>query len=133
MKRKLDENDRPIAADAAATSVQPTSTTQEPTFSEFGLDPRLIQAVSRLSYRRPTPVQSKVIPLALEGQLDVVARAKTGSGKTAAYCLPILEAILRRKKVMQPDPMKLVDVQYADLIQVFVESKHDGSHPRTYP
>ncbi|KAK3402332.1 ATP-dependent RNA helicase dbp-9 [Sordaria brevicollis] len=66
------------------------------TFSDLGLDPRLVQAVAKQSFEKPTLVQRRAIPLALAGQ-DVLCKAKTGSGKTAAYVLPVLSGILKRK------------------------------------
>ena len=60
---------------------------------DFGLDRRLIKAVALLGYANPTEVQARVIPLALEGK-DLLVRARTGSGKTAAYALPMLQKIL---------------------------------------
>lgn len=94
MKRKLDANDEP------ATAQQPAAKPSEKkaSFSDFGLDPRLVQAIAQEKYREPTLVQSKAIPLALEGK-DVLAKAKTGSGKTAAYLLPVLQSVLKRKQV----------------------------------
>ncbi|RDA94532.1 hypothetical protein CP533_2764 [Ophiocordyceps camponoti-saundersi (nom. inval.)] len=65
-------------------------------FADFGLDPRLLQAVSEQKLVKPTLVQRKAIPMALDGH-DVLCRAKTGSGKTAAYVLPVLAGILKRK------------------------------------
>lgn len=94
MKRKLDANDEPAAAQQPATK----TADQKASFSDFGLDPRLVQAIAQEKYREPTLVQSKAIPLALEGK-DVLAKAKTGSGKTAAYLLPVLQSILKRKQV----------------------------------
>ncbi|KAK9249260.1 P-loop containing nucleoside triphosphate hydrolase protein [Lipomyces tetrasporus] len=67
------------------------------TFESLGLDQRLLQAISRQQFVRPTLVQAKAIPLAFEGK-DILARAKTGSGKTAAYVIPIIEAIIRAKE-----------------------------------
>ncbi|KAI9741064.1 MAG: ATP-dependent DNA/RNA helicase [Cirrosporium novae-zelandiae] len=90
MKRKL--VDREDASQEAIKS-QPEKTSG---FPSFGLDPRLLQAIKHEKYSKPTPVQSLVVPLALEGK-DILARARTGSGKTAAYVLPILNSILRRK------------------------------------
>jgi ATP-dependent RNA helicase DDX56/DBP9 len=91
MKRKLDENDVPASVPGAETP-----TKQEPTFADLGLDARLIQAVAEQGYNAPTLVQRKAIPLALAGQ-DVLCKGKTGSGKTAAYVLPVLAGILKRK------------------------------------
>ncbi|KAG9296379.1 hypothetical protein G9A89_014971 [Geosiphon pyriformis] len=62
-----------------------------------GLDPRLLRALSKLNFVKPTLIQEKAIPLALAGK-DVLARAKTGSGKTAAYCLPVIQKILTAKE-----------------------------------
>ncbi len=53
-------------------------------FSELGLSDEALQAVARLGYEAPTPVQEQAIPLALEGR-DLIAAAKTGTGKTAAF------------------------------------------------
>ncbi|KAJ5943663.1 hypothetical protein N7516_003831 [Penicillium verrucosum] len=89
MKRKLDANDVPSPKAAGAED-------QELDFEALNLDPRLRQALIKEKFTKPTLVQSKAIPLALEGK-DILARAKTGSGKTAAYVLPILQAILQQK------------------------------------
>lgn len=62
----------------------------------MGLDHRLLQAVTDLGWSRPTLIQEKAIPLALEGK-DLLARARTGSGKTAAYAIPMLQLLLHRK------------------------------------
>ncbi|KAL2064684.1 hypothetical protein VTL71DRAFT_3822 [Oculimacula yallundae] len=91
MKRKLDVNDVPAPA-AEVGSQKPDSS-----FAGLGLDSRLLQGITKQNFQTPTLVQSKAIPLALEGR-DILARAKTGSGKTAAYLLPILHFILKRKQ-----------------------------------
>ena len=67
-------------------------------FDSFGLDARLLKSVIDQQFAAPTLVQSRVIPVALQGR-NVIARSRTGSGKTAAYVLPILQSILRRKIV----------------------------------
>uniref|UniRef100_A0A8C2NDZ4 RNA helicase n=1 Tax=Capra hircus TaxID=9925 RepID=A0A8C2NDZ4_CAPHI len=67
-------------------------------FEHMGLDHRLLQAVTDLGWSRPTLIQEKAIPLALEGK-DLLARARTGSGKTAAYAIPMLQLLLHRKAV----------------------------------
>ncbi len=58
-------------------------------FSQLGLHPQLVQTVAALGYESPTPIQSAIIPLMLEGK-DVIGQAQTGTGKTAAFALPIL-------------------------------------------
>ncbi|KAK2981222.1 hypothetical protein RJ640_030611 [Escallonia rubra] len=62
------------------------------TFEDLGLDPRLIRALAKKGIDKPTPIQRTAIPLILEGK-DVVARAETGSGKTFAYLLPLLQKL----------------------------------------
>ncbi|KAK7208871.1 hypothetical protein V2G26_016049 [Clonostachys chloroleuca] len=97
MKRKLDKNDRPSSA---ADSEQKPATEKpeaEFSFTDLGLDPRLLQAIAKQKFEKPTLVQRKAIPLALSGQ-DVLCKAKTGSGKTAAYVLPLLASILKKKQ-----------------------------------
>ena len=64
-------------------------------FSELGLCPELLQAIAEAKYTIPTPVQAAVIPSILRAQ-DVHACAQTGSGKTAAFALPILQLLLNR-------------------------------------
>jgi ATP-dependent RNA helicase DDX56/DBP9 len=63
---------------------------------DFGLDRRLVKALSKLGFTYPTLVQAKCIPIVLQGK-DVLVRAKTGSGKTIAFSLPILQKILSTK------------------------------------
>lgn len=113
MKRKLDNNNEPAAlqsAEAGTVSVaeaappaQSGAKTASPRFSDLGLEPRLLQAIATQRYQTPTLVQSQVIPLALNGH-DILAKAKTGSGKTAAYLLPVLHSILKRKQVRFVSP-----------------------------
>jgi len=65
-------------------------------FSELNLDQELINRCTALAYTKPTAVQSKVIPLILEGH-DIIACAETGSGKTAAFLLPLIQKLGKRK------------------------------------
>jgi ATP-dependent RNA helicase RhlE len=62
-------------------------------FTEFEFDPRLQEGIDTLGFEETTPVQEKAIPFVLEGR-DLVATAQTGTGKTAAYLLPIIQKIL---------------------------------------
>jgi superfamily II DNA/RNA helicase len=62
-------------------------------FSDFGLAPSIIQAVTELGYREPTPIQAQAIPVVMTGQ-DVMGAAQTGTGKTAGFALPILHRLL---------------------------------------
>lgn len=62
------------------------------TFSELGIIAELCEACSSLGFKRPTPIQVESIPSALEGK-DIIGLAQTGSGKTAAFSLPILQSL----------------------------------------
>ena len=60
-------------------------------FKEMGLDTPLLNAVNEMGFRNPTPIQEKVIPRLLSGSGDLVALAQTGTGKTAAFGLPLVQ------------------------------------------
>ncbi|XP_068030490.1 probable ATP-dependent RNA helicase DDX56 [Anomalospiza imberbis] len=66
-------------------------------FEHMGLDGRLLRAVAELGWAVPTAIQARAIPLAMEGR-DLLARARTGSGKTGAYGLPLLHKLLGIKE-----------------------------------
>ena len=66
-------------------------------FSAFKLDPQLLKALKELGFARPTPIQADAIPPALEGR-DVLACAATGSGKTIAFLLPVVQATLGKPR-----------------------------------
>lgn len=61
------------------------------TFEGLGIDARLIQATNELGFVNPTPIQEKAIPVLLNGTKDFVGLAQTGTGKTAAFGLPLLQ------------------------------------------
>ena len=65
-------------------------------FESMDLDPRIMRSLGKMGFKQPTLVQAKVIPLAFQGK-DILARARTGSGKTAAYIIPIVQKILAQK------------------------------------
>ncbi|MEF9916384.1 MAG: DEAD/DEAH box helicase [Lachnospiraceae bacterium] len=61
-------------------------------FTAFGFDPEIIEALTLLGYVTPTPIQKEVIPMIMEGK-DMVAKSQTGTGKTAAFAIPICEKV----------------------------------------
>jgi ATP-dependent RNA helicase DeaD len=63
------------------------------TFDGLGLDPRLVQATDALGFKEPTPIQEQAIPVLLSGTKDLVGLAQTGTGKTAAFGLPLLQLV----------------------------------------
>ena len=62
-------------------------------FADFHLDPKILKAVAEQGYTQATPIQAKAIPIVLEGR-DVMGAAQTGTGKTAAFTLPIIQKLL---------------------------------------
>lgn len=64
-------------------------------FQELGLSPVLNTSLSAMGYDAPTPIQAKAIPLALQGR-DILGSAQTGTGKTAAFCIPMIETLLQQ-------------------------------------
>ena len=87
----------------------------EGSFAALGLRPEILSALSALGYEEPTPIQREAIPLMVEGR-DLLGQAATGTGKTAAFALPILQRLRREQ---EPVPAALVLVPTRELaIQV---------------
>ncbi|MCC2594959.1 DEAD/DEAH box helicase [Pusillimonas sp. MFBS29] len=68
--------------------------TPAPTFSDFGLHPSILQAIAETGYTTPTPIQAQAMPVVMDGR-DVMGAAQTGTGKTAAFTLPILHRLMQ--------------------------------------
>src|SRR6478736_137877 len=66
-------------------------------FTKFGLHPDLLKGIHEMGFSRPTPIQSDSIPPAMEGR-DLLACAMTGSGKTAAFLLPIMHRLMTKPR-----------------------------------
>jgi ATP-dependent RNA helicase DDX47/RRP3 len=71
------------------------------TFADLGICEQLVEACERLGWKNPTKIQVEAIPHALEGK-DLIALAQTGSGKTAAFALPTLQALLQASVTSVP-------------------------------
>src|SRR5688500_3260347 len=99
------------------------STRNRMSFSNLGLTPSLCTILDRLGYQTPTPVQLQAIPLVLSGK-DVVARAQTGTGKTAAFGVPILQRLSAAGRPPRRTPRVLVLVPTRELaLQVHASLK----------
>jgi ATP-dependent RNA helicase RhlE len=100
-------------------------------FSDLGLVPELLRALAEKGYDTPTPIQSKAIPAVLSGR-DVLAGAQTGTGKTAAFVLPILQKLkgstARAPRALVLTPTRELAAQVADSVRTY--GKHVGL--RTY-
>lgn len=86
-----------IPVDTSGENVPPPVNT----FAEIDLGDALNQNIRRCKYVKPTPVQRYAIPISLAGR-DLMACAQTGSGKTAAFCFPIISGILRKPHIQRP-------------------------------
>lgn len=71
------------------------------TFEEIGLRPEILKAIQELGFEQPTPIQQQAIPYLLSEETDLLAFAQTGTGKTAAFSLPLLESIDSESKQIQ--------------------------------
>lgn len=72
-------------------------------FDELMLDDRLLRAVTDMGFEEPSPIQAQAIPLQMEG-LDIIGQAQTGTGKTAAFGIPLLQKIDPRSRSCRPSP-----------------------------
>lgn len=92
-------------------------------FNEFGLDDRLLDGIGAIGYEAATPVQEQVIPPILKGK-DIIASAQTGTGKTAAYLLPVIHELLAQEpdghvKALVIVPTRELAVQIEQQMQGF--------------
>mgnify|MGYP000244042697 CR=1 FL=1 len=72
----------------------------EITFKDLALSPSTLKAIEEIGYVKPSPIQAEAIPVVLAGK-DIIGQAQTGTGKTAAFMLPILEKIDPKNKNVQ--------------------------------
>lgn len=93
-------------------------------FASFGFRPELMQGIQEVFYKEPTPIQEEAIPLITEGK-DVIGQAQTGTGKTAAFLLPILNGLKEGKRDIQA----LILTPTRELsIQIAKEAEKLGKH-----
>ncbi len=110
------------------------------TFAELGIKPEFVQALTEMGIVTPTPIQMEAIPLMMEGAVDMVGQAQTGTGKTAAYGLPLLQRINPTKGVVQGlilCPTRELGQQVAKQLfkftkycpkKIFTEAVYGGAH-----
>jgi ATP-dependent RNA helicase DeaD len=121
-----EESVQSVAADERVE--QPSDTPDEeatPTFEELGLGDALLKSIKDVGYEEPTPIQIKTIPVMLTG-VDLIAQAQTGSGKTAAFGMPIIEAIEPRNRQVQAlilCPTRELAIQVAEALHKYGRHK----------
>ncbi|HEX8203438.1 MAG TPA: DEAD/DEAH box helicase, partial [Isosphaeraceae bacterium] len=91
-------------------------------FAALGLDPRLVETLAALGYEEPTPIQREAIPPLLEGR-DLVGQAATGTGKTAAFALPLLHRLAANTE-SRARPSALILVPTRELAMQVAEAVH---------
>ncbi len=100
-----------------------------PSFSELGLSAPVLEAITSIGYETPSPIQAEMIPFVLEGR-DVLGQAQTGTGKTAAFALPILSQIdtkIKTPQVLVLAPTRELAIQVAEAFQKYA-AKMKGFH-----
>jgi ATP-dependent RNA helicase DeaD len=102
---------------------QPTEDTT--TFADLGLRPELLRALWELGYEEPTPIQREAMPPLPQGR-DLLGQAATGTGKTAAFALPVLERLSRQAG--RAEPRALVLVPTRELAAQVSEALHRYGH-----
>ena len=131
-RTELEVVEAPVA-EPVITEPEVAETTDPVTgFEQFKLHPQIIAALTELGYEEPTPIQAEAIPLLLGGG-DLVGQAATGTGKTAAFALPILEHLAQRPDAGQKGaaPAALVLVPTRELAMQVSEAIHKyGKHLR---
>jgi len=100
-----------------------------PTFAELDLPAPVLKALSRLGYETPSPIQAECIPLLLKG-MDIIGQAQTGTGKTAAFALPLLSRVdlkLTSPQILVLAPTRELAIQVAEAFQSYA-SEIKGFH-----
>src|SRR3954469_21313679 len=95
------------------------------TFADLGLSEPLLEALTHLGYERPTPIQEQTIPALLQGR-DVIGQAQTGTGKTAAFGLPLLEYVDPSDPEVQAlvlTPTRELCIQVTQALRAYGEKK----------
>jgi ATP-dependent RNA helicase DeaD len=89
------------------------------TFESFGLSERTLDVLTQKGYEVPTKIQELVIPVVMEGDDDIVAQAQTGTGKTAAFGIPLVELLPEKSRTVQAlvlTPTRELAIQVAEEI-----------------
>ncbi len=92
------------------------------TFDELGLSPVTLAVLKKRGFEEPTPIQSQAIPVLLQDNIDIIGQAQTGTGKTAAFALPIIEKLNDAAKQVQAlilAPTRELAIQVSDDITAF--------------
>jgi ATP-dependent RNA helicase RhlE len=114
------------APEAAAALAAAEAATSDITFDDLGLSAQMLRAVADAGYSRPTPIQAQAIPLGMRGR-DIMGLAMTGTGKTAAFTIPIIERLVggpRRTRALILTPTRELCQQVEESFRKY--GRHSG-------
>ena len=116
--------------DEKAGQAEEEDSSDEVSFADLGLDQDTLKAVEKKGFKVPSPIQVLAIPRLLNGDTNLIARARTGTGKTAAFGLPIIQSIKEKSDKVQAlilEPTRELAIQTCEEMQSFASK----SFPRT--
>ena len=96
-------------------------------FKNLGISDIILKALKKKGYEEPTPIQEQIIPLLLKGDVNVIGQAQTGTGKTAAFGIPIIEALVDRSKCVQAlvlAPTRELAIQVSEELNTLKGTRH---------
>ncbi len=118
------ENDEIVPIDEQL--VQPSEDDSEISFEDLGLDELTLTAIEKKGFKTPSPIQALAIPRLLSGESNMIARARTGTGKTAAFGLPIIQKLRGTRgqvKALVLEPTRELAIQTCNEMQSFTDGK----------
>ncbi|WP_226416670.1 DEAD/DEAH box helicase [Dechloromonas denitrificans] len=101
-----------------------TESTTAQSFADLGLSPSLLKTLADIGYESPSPIQAECIPVLLQGR-DLIGQAQTGTGKTAAFALPMMEQIdvkLTKPQALVLTPTRELAIQVAEALQSYAKN-----------
>jgi ATP-dependent RNA helicase DeaD len=127
----MSEQEKEVETITAAVPTEAPAAAEEPTvsFSDLNLSPDVMKGLAKVGYETPSPIQAEIIPHVTAGR-DVLGQAQTGTGKTAAFALPILSKIdlsKRNPQVLVLAPTRELAIQVAEAFQTYA-SQMKGFH-----
>nr|MDQ3017064.1 DEAD/DEAH box helicase [Bacteroidota bacterium] len=97
------------------------------TFQDMGLKKEILEAIAGMGFETPTSIQAKAIPIILESDKDIIGRAQTGTGKTGAFGIPILNKLNPKSDHIQAlilCPTRELCIQITNEMQNFAQNMH---------
>ena len=101
-----------------------TESTTTQSFADLGLSDSLLKTLADIGYETPSPIQAECIPVLLQGR-DLIGQAQTGTGKTAAFALPLMEQIdvkLTKPQALVLTPTRELAIQVAEALQSYAKN-----------